>query len=180
MRVETLVALISVFFLAGCGEDPEAPPTNKPVILTQGTQALCVEKREQTGKVLVLDQINIQVSDMDGVSDILAPVVEIDGVTLTMGPLMKGAPMQPGMNPESEEECLAEDFVCSGTFTWRRDTSADVEASPGIGKDQILCGPGSDSGPTPSLFEPAPYLDVKVMDRMGWMTETVILLSQGQ
>ena len=149
------------------------------MILTQGTQALCVEKREQTGKVLVLDQINIQVSDMDGVSDILAPVVEIDGVT-DHGSSYEGRPHAARNESQSEEECLAEDFVCSGTFTWRRDTSADVEASPGIGKDQILCGPGSDSGSTPSLFEPAPYLDVKVMDRMGWMTETVILLSQGQ
>ena len=178
MRVETLVALISVFFLAGCGEDPEAPPTFKPTVLGQGTQALCVEKREQTGKVLVLDQITLAVSDMDGVSDILPPVVEIDGVSLKMSPVEKGPPVEPGTEPEGAEKCLAEDFICTGTFTWRRNTDANITPSAGIGNEQILCGPGADAATVPSFFDPPPYVQVKITDRMGWTAEASILVVQ--
>ena len=178
MRVMTSVAMISMLCIVGCGDDASGPPTNKPAILPQGTQALCVEKREQTGKVLVLDQITIAVSDMDGVADIMAPIVEIDGVSLTMSEVVKGPANDPSMNPDSDEECLAEDFVCTGTFTWRRETNPDKAADLGVGKEQILCGPGNDGGNPPVFFDPAPYLEVTIMDAMGWSTETVIIVSK--
>ena len=176
MRVDHLVALIMVCLFIGCGQESSPAPTNKPIIQNVGTQALCVEKREPNGKVLVLDKVTITVKDLDGVADILAPNVYIDGVQLEMGAPVKLAAPMPTSEEETPETCLAEDGGCIAQFSWERTTENDDAVGPGFGIDQILCGPGSSGAMAPVLFKPTPFLDVSVMDRMGWMAETSLLV----
>jgi hypothetical protein len=120
------VALALAATASGCDEEAPAPP-NKPRVIS--ADAVC---RPVEG-VPKLHQITVEVEDLDGVADLVPPLVLVEASALAM----EAAPTdRASVDPETGEpaDCLDVDGRCTMRYSWQRE--ADSE--------QIYCGEGLD------------------------------------
>lgn len=136
----TLAVLVVGLASVACGEEePGPPPPMEPVI--QSPNALC----ESVEQVFLLDSVQLRVKDLDGVEDLLDPVVVVGSTRLPVAVVetvpwdeaaAKAAAEASGEDPE---ECLSEQMppTCEVVYRWERDPLD--ETSP-----EIFCGENGD------------------------------------
>ena len=161
------IYIVAFLALVGCGDTENSPePPNRPQLLP-GASAVCESVRQQATddngsplKVLRLVLVRFQAQDLDGATTLEAPTVTFGGTTLQMG--------EPVPTAEQPVECEVDTGACRVEYTWNfSEQKNPLEATPGMGVGDILCGPGGDQ----ALFKPAPFLEVEIYDNDGWSSK---------